>query len=197
MMVRIECPDSVLIRCTSHSFPLQIPFLFAGLGKITLVNWYFKAFLDSSLRHLFFYAFTPRIVNTKRERNNKESTRFVVVGWCIHVTRTCIDMYRTSLLIRWTLICGMALTSSASDVRTSDRHTHTHALHQPQRQQQQRPYGGEHGARDSSSLGLFRTPALPKPFINISYLPLDNVQQVSRFRSAIGHDFSDNTEHCR
>ena len=36
-----------------------------------------------------------------------------------------------------------------------------------------------------------------KPFINVSYLPLDNVQQVSRFRSAIGHDFSDPEEHCR
>jgi hypothetical protein len=40
-------------------------------------------------------------------------------------------------------------------------------------------------------------PGPVKPFIGVSYLPLGNVQQVSRFRSAIGHDFSDVDEHCR
>lgn len=137
--------------------------------------------------------------------SSEECTRrdCLLVPAYIHHTHTHINLFRASLLIQWTLICGMALISSVSGITTTEQRTDVHTQHhqqhrhRQQHRQQQRPDNRDHRTLSDSPLGLFRTPALPKPFINISYLPLENVQQVSRFRSAIGHDFSDNTEHCR
>lgn len=33
--------------------------------------------------------------------------------------------------------------------------------------------------------------------IRVDYIELDNIERISRFRSGIGHDYSDETEHCR
>jgi hypothetical protein len=37
---------------------------------------------------------------------------------------------------------------------------------------------------------------IPK-FVSTNYIDLDNIYRISKFRSSVGHDYSDFTEHCR
>ncbi|MDP1678314.1 MAG: hypothetical protein Q8L88_15760 [Bacteroidota bacterium] len=37
----------------------------------------------------------------------------------------------------------------------------------------------------------------PSKFISVNYIELDKIERISKFRSAIGHDYSDGVESCR
>ncbi|MFA5803068.1 MAG: hypothetical protein WC879_00365 [Melioribacteraceae bacterium] len=44
---------------------------------------------------------------------------------------------------------------------------------------------------------LIRTPTIIPQFVNSDYIELNKICQISKFRSGIGHDYSDDFEHCR
>jgi hypothetical protein len=51
---------------------------------------------------------------------------------------------------------------------------------------------------NSSSNDIWDLDKNPPPeFINVNYIDLTNIYRISKFRSSVGHDYSDFTEHCR
>jgi hypothetical protein len=63
--------------------------------------------------------------------------------------------------------------------------------------------GDENGPTSSATVDPFGDPpydiavnGIPK-FVNVDYIELDKITRISKFRSAIGHDYSDDFETCR